>query len=166
MTKKQNLLLAAPSHSELYVDNGDGTITDNETGLLWQKATDWTKRNLADTQSYCQNLILAGRDNWVLPANDVLGRIFLDNDSPPSVVGLFECRNDEYWTNDGKVLDFSYTGSSPYYGYASSSETHYARCVIHPDPADIPRWDVNKNHKVDIPDAINALQTAAGFRGN
>ncbi|TXR53891.1 DUF1566 domain-containing protein [Reinekea thalattae] len=50
-----------------YVDNGDGTITDLNTGLMWQKAYDSTRRNLADTVEHVENMELAGYDDWRVP---------------------------------------------------------------------------------------------------
>jgi hypothetical protein len=52
-----------------FVDNGDGTITDNCTGLMWQKESapnpgSWTWQNAL---KYCDNLKLAGYEDWRLP---------------------------------------------------------------------------------------------------
>ena len=48
-----------------YVDNGDGTVTDTSTSLMWQKATSYTYWEQA--LSYCENLSLAGYNDWRLP---------------------------------------------------------------------------------------------------
>lgn len=50
-----------------YRDNGDGTVTDLNTGLMWQKTPDFVKRTLADSQKYADSLKLAGHDDWRLP---------------------------------------------------------------------------------------------------
>lgn len=48
------------------VINGDGTVTDTNTGLMWQqeapKGMSWQ-----DALSHCENLILGGNDDWRLP---------------------------------------------------------------------------------------------------
>jgi len=51
-----------------YSDLGDGTVKDNVTGLLWQKAVDMTTQKLAwdAAKSYCAALTLAGH-TWRLP---------------------------------------------------------------------------------------------------
>jgi Protein of unknown function (DUF1566)/Viral BACON domain len=51
-----------------YIDNGNGTVTDIETKLMWQQATaankmDW---NYADSH-YCRSRSLAGYTDWRLP---------------------------------------------------------------------------------------------------
>lgn len=50
-----------------YQDNGDGTITDLNTGLMWQKSHDTTKRNLADSEAVVEAMTLGGYDDWRLP---------------------------------------------------------------------------------------------------
>lgn len=50
-----------------FVDNGDGTISDLATGLMWQKADDGTARNWEEALAYAEGLKLAGYDDWRLP---------------------------------------------------------------------------------------------------
>ena len=47
-----------------YTDNGNGTITDNVTGLVWQKEDDNTTRTWAAAGTYCDGLILGGQSDW------------------------------------------------------------------------------------------------------
>ena len=51
----------------LFIDNGDGTVSDNATGLMWQKADDGTSRNWEESLEYAQNLKLANYSDWRLP---------------------------------------------------------------------------------------------------
>ena len=55
------------SNPPSYRDNGDGTITDLNTGLMWQKTPDFNKRVQSDAEKYAKNLKLAGHDDWRLP---------------------------------------------------------------------------------------------------
>ena len=50
-----------------FVDNGDGTITDRATGLMWQKADDGIARDWENSISYAENLTLANFTDWRLP---------------------------------------------------------------------------------------------------
>ncbi len=50
-----------------FLDNGDGTITDLATGLMWQTADSQTGMDWEDALSYADNLNLAGHSDWRLP---------------------------------------------------------------------------------------------------
>jgi hypothetical protein len=60
-----------------FVDNGDRTVTDNCTGLMWQKETADTngdgqinspdRVDSCEALTYCENLSFAGHDDWRLP---------------------------------------------------------------------------------------------------
>lgn len=49
-----------------YTDNGDGTVTDNVTGLMWQQTMDG-KMTFADAFEYAENGMLGGYDDWRVP---------------------------------------------------------------------------------------------------
>ena len=53
------------------MDNGDGTVTDNGTGLMWQKATAGPM-NWDNAMSYASGLSLGGHSGWGLPNRDEL----------------------------------------------------------------------------------------------
>ena len=51
-----------------YKDNGDGTVTDLNTGLMWQKVPDLTnKATFAQAVAGAKSLTLAGHHDWQLP---------------------------------------------------------------------------------------------------
>lgn len=50
-----------------FVNNGDGTVTDLATGLMWQLADDGQTRDWEEALDYAENLELAGYDDWRLP---------------------------------------------------------------------------------------------------
>lgn len=50
-----------------YVDNGNGTVTDNMSGLVWQQNDDVVAKNWNEALAYCENLTLAGSSEWRLP---------------------------------------------------------------------------------------------------
>lgn len=50
-----------------FVDNGDSTITDNATGLMWMKNDSQTGMTWEEALSYAENLNYAGHPDWRLP---------------------------------------------------------------------------------------------------
>jgi hypothetical protein len=59
-----------------YTDNGDGTVTDDVAGLVWQQSADIDgdgdidaadKLSYAAALDYCEGLSLGDRDDWQLP---------------------------------------------------------------------------------------------------
>ena len=50
-----------------FVDNKDGTITDETSGLIWQQKDSGKGLNWEDALSYCEELSLAGYEDWRLP---------------------------------------------------------------------------------------------------
>ena len=50
-----------------FVDNGDGTISDHATGLMWQKADDGVARDWEEALAYAENLELGTHSDWRLP---------------------------------------------------------------------------------------------------
>jgi len=50
-----------------FVDNGDGTVSDLATGLVWQQADDGVSREWQESLEYCEVLDLGGSDDWRLP---------------------------------------------------------------------------------------------------
>ena len=64
-------------HTSNYTNNNDGTVTDNVTGLMWQRSPDLDnngtisatdKLSYAAAMSYCDTLTLAGQTDWRLPS--------------------------------------------------------------------------------------------------
>lgn len=50
-----------------YKDNGDGTVTDLVTGLMWSKAVDSDKVTLAEAKSAAKIMTLGGHKDWRVP---------------------------------------------------------------------------------------------------
>jgi hypothetical protein len=58
---------AGAPNLESYTDNGDGTVTDNVTSLMWQQLpTGFFSR--AGAIAYCPTLTLGGHHDWRLPS--------------------------------------------------------------------------------------------------
>ena len=77
------------------VDNGDGTISDLATGLMWQKADDGKGRDWEEALAYAENLELATHSDWRLPNAKELQSIVDYTRSPqttnsPAINPIFE----------------------------------------------------------------------------
>jgi hypothetical protein len=66
------------------VDNGDGTVTDTATGLMWQQAEP-ALMTWEAALAYCENLNLAGHEDWRLPNRNELQSIVAYENSLPSI---------------------------------------------------------------------------------
>jgi hypothetical protein len=134
-----------------YTDNGDGTVRDNVTGLVWQKAVA-SSQSFAwpDAQSYCSGLTLAGR-TWRLPSRIELTSIIdftrnpgIDATAFPGTPG-----GKFHWTStvwvvsqiatkaqDAWIVNFSDSGLTS--NGAAQTAVEYARCVSSADPGPLP----------------------------
>jgi hypothetical protein len=99
-----SLLIDSPSS---FVDNGDGTVTDNATGLIWQQTTAGPM-NWESAINYSENLSLAGHNDWRLPNIRELHTIVdynqyqppIDTDYFPDTVSW-----DPYWSATTNASD-------------------------------------------------------------
>ena len=57
-----------------YLNNGNGTVTDTSTGLMWQQDTP-NAMTWEQALSYCENSTLAGYTDWRLPTKKELRRL-------------------------------------------------------------------------------------------
>jgi len=88
------------STSDHLVDNGDGTITDTNTGLIWQKQSLASTTNWEGALNYCENLTLADYDEWRLPNIKELQSIAEYGDWNPAIdTEYFTGVLGEYWSS-------------------------------------------------------------------
>jgi hypothetical protein len=117
-----------------FVDNGDGTITDNATGLMWAQADSGTGLNWQSALAWVQTMNsqnYLGHNDWRLPDAKELQSIVdytrsPDTSSSAAIDPLFTCTqitNEEgqadypfYWTG---TTHASYTGSGTYGVYVA-----------------------------------------------
>ena len=89
-----------------FTDNNNGTVTDNITGLMWQKI-DGGEMIFEDAANYCATLNLGGKNDWRLPTSHELFDI---NDysriNPALNTTYFSTTQAEYWwTSDLRADD-------------------------------------------------------------
>jgi hypothetical protein len=125
-----------------FADNGDGTVTDKKTGLMWQKSDDGQKRNWHEATEYAKSMLLAGHSDWRLPSKDEL--ISLSSNIRPNTeirkTYFPGIKSSDYWTsttyenNEGDAYYVTCDGGNPYSGKVSSSYSYktgsfYVCCV-------------------------------------
>jgi hypothetical protein len=96
-----------------YQDNGDGTVTDLNTGLMWQQTPDFTRYTYDEALEYVENLNTGGYDDWRLPTikelyslADFDGGIVPEGESTPYIdTDYFDFKYDkllfagQYWSS-------------------------------------------------------------------
>ena len=80
-----------------YTDDGDGTVVDNVTGLMWQKA-DSGELTFESATNYPSTLALGGFSDWRLPtAHELYGILNLSLANPALNTNVFTASAAEYW---------------------------------------------------------------------
>ena len=91
-----------------YTNNGNGTITDNVTGLLWQQV-DGGEMTIESATMYCDNLVLGGFSDWRLPSPmESFSILNHQNNNPAMNTAFFTASLADYWwTNTYQAGDNS-----------------------------------------------------------
>lgn len=118
-----------------YTDNGDGSITDTVTGLVWQKQGDATKRTWDASNAYCSSLNISGLTGWRLPTRMELLTIVDYGTFGPSVNAVFfpGTFSSGYWSSSDYANDTTKAWSVYFQnGYTNGNfktTSFYVRCV-------------------------------------
>ena len=91
-------------HQPSYTDNGDGTITDNVTGLMWQQNLPDEKYTYSECVEYASSSTLAGYSDWRLPTIKELYSLVLFS----GITGMTENTSVPYLDTD--YFDFRFGG--------------------------------------------------------
>ena len=118
------------------VINGDDTITDTSTGLLWQRATSVETNTWEGALSYADNLTLAGYDDWRLPnAREIQSIVNYAMYSPAIDTAFFPDTNmSMYWSGSSHGSDLLnawsvYFAHGYMYNHIGKDNFLYVRCV-------------------------------------
>lgn len=106
-----------------FEDNGDGTVTDPNTGLTWQQVPSSDGYTWQEAVDYADGLELAGFDDWRLPSAKELFTIsdfgrswpYLDTDVFTLASGEVT-KDEQYWTSNYYVGTTTEGGSEAAFG--------------------------------------------------
>jgi hypothetical protein len=108
------------------IDNGDGTLTDTGTGLMWQQSYAGNP-TWEGALYYCENLTLAGYNDWRLPNINELQSFVVYTYSTSvisqSLIGGEECY---YWSSTPRSVNEAWTFFCAYYGDIAYGSIVYA----------------------------------------
>jgi len=117
-----------------YADNGDGTVTDTNTGLMWQQDPG-DKKSFDEAVAGADEFTLAGYDDWRLPTIKELYSLILFSGLDPS-----GCPSADACTLvpfiDDSVFDFEYGDESAGERLIDSqwaTSTEYVHTTMHGD---------------------------------
>ena len=119
-----------------FIDNGDGTVTDRETDLVWQKGQAEERIIWPEAQRYIQQLneeSFAGHSDWRLPTNEELSSLILSQENNrrlylDPIFGSQRC----FWSSTTRghhvacYVDFYYGGV---YRFSENYVNHSVRAV-------------------------------------
>jgi len=135
-----------------YNDNGNGTLTDSATGLIWQKCSAGQGTTLGNCSTgtivaynwlnaiaYCEDLNLGGRTDWRLPnVNELRSLVDFTKISPPTIDSTIfpNFQSSYYWSSStyGQSTSsawyiFFYSGAISYY---VKTNNYYVICITGP----------------------------------
>lgn len=130
-----------------YTDNGDGTVTDNVTGLTWQKCSAGLTNDAScsgttslltwpEALDYCNGLSLAGYDDWRLPNTKELHSIVDTSTGDPAIntayfpntPGTANDTSPLYWSSTTRA-DLTSNALNVYF-YNGQDELDYAKTSV------------------------------------
>jgi hypothetical protein len=121
------------------MDNGDDTLTNINTDLMWQKRITSSQLNWKNACSYCDHLNFAGYDDWRLP--EAQEYFELVNGQGSTISRDFNNYSIQQWTQTNYpkknqyllTVEFEYfikyKGFIPRSTPAYKNAKHFVRCV-------------------------------------
>lgn len=137
----------APAAQAGFSNNGDGTVSDWNSGFVWQRCSAPSKAADCSTSApetytwdqaltFCNDLVLAGRADWRLPnVKELQSLLDMTTPTAPSInAGYFpDTQTQRYWTSTTGAtmtrawyVDFDLLIMS---GTIEKTQAHYVRCV-------------------------------------
>lgn len=148
-----------------YQDNGDGTVSDLNTGLMWQKTVAGQEMTWQQALSYADSAVIAGKSDWRLPTiKELYSLIQFTGNTAQTAVTSTPYINTSYF-------NFSYGDTSSGERFIDAQEwssTPYVSTTMNGDPT---AFGVNfadgriKGYPISIGNTTNTLDVRL-VRGN
>lgn len=92
------LVTTGEAQAHRFVDNGNGTVTDTVTGLMWTKNVNPIgERNWNDAMAACSAFSISGIGGWRLPSKDELVAIYHAMQGGHPFIGVI--RSSNFWSS-------------------------------------------------------------------
>lgn len=152
LTNKIRCVSGISPQTQSFMDNGNGTVSDNLSGLVWQKCSAGLGTTLGDCSTgtflqhtwssainYCENLDLGGQTDWRLPnIKELISLVDFSSSSLTSINDIFTNTKINFYLSSTTAtivdstrvwrVDFSYGRTD----ISSKTGKSYVRCVRGP----------------------------------
>jgi hypothetical protein len=128
----QDANIYGAAYARVLVDNGNGTLSDLNGGLMWQQENVTSGVTWQGALDYCNNLSLGGYSDWHLPAFGEVWQMF-DYQTGICYSGFIGC--DDFWSSTSvpsvptAAYYVSSNGGYIAYGSKGNEGIYSARCV-------------------------------------
>lgn len=131
------LLFPLAGYAGSYTNHGNGTVTDLESGLMWQQEDDGTQRTWEEALDYCYSLPLGGYSDWRLPNIKELQSLVDYSKVQPAIDLKFfvATKQSNYWSSTTFPDNPTYAYNVNFYfgNYVNveklKNDSSYVRCV-------------------------------------
>lgn len=107
--------------SDRFVNNGDGTVTDTKTGLMWAAKDNGIHINWTDARSYCQSYSGGGHTDWRMPTLAELTSLYepvIQNNRGYHITSFVDTTAESCWaseTRGNEAARFNFTYGQEYW---------------------------------------------------
>jgi len=121
--------------TQMYVDNGNGIVTNMTEGLMWQKETPTVQMTWEEAFNYCENLNINCFTGWRLPTiQELLSLVDYSTHNPAINLNYFpDTVSSFYWSSTTYASNTSYAWGVNFndgYGfYSNKLNSYYVRAV-------------------------------------
>ncbi|MBU2936459.1 MULTISPECIES: DUF1566 domain-containing protein [Pacificibacter] len=127
-----------------FTDNGDGTISDNVTGLVWQQVPSEERLGWQAAQDYCEALEFAGRDNWRTPnLKELFGISDFSSGWPYIDTSVFTLngadKDQQFWSSNFYYVGTTHGGAASAFGV--NHVTGHIKAYPAETPGDMPEFE-------------------------